>query len=203
MESSKDEIAAAGTPVQACVEPGAKSGQFGSAAAREARKSRPHQFVEAYESGGGIAWKHAHREAVPFGEAEWPARPHGHVRESELSSQLGKHTFHKVALSCRSSAGGDQEIRPASRPLEHRREGGTIIWGDACIARFSAGGQHECRERNGIAVAHLAARWRSRHIHELVTGANDGDQRTPECAHRGSAGESQECQLPWGQNLTC
>ena len=62
---------------------------------------------------------------------------------------------------------------------------------------LSASGEHECRKRDGIAVAHLAVCRRSRHINELVAGANDGDSRTPEYAHRGLAGESQECQLPW------
>jgi len=45
--------------------------------------------------------------------------------------------------------------------------------------------------------------WRlaDRHIDEFVAGANDSDSRTPEYAHRGSAGESQQCQLSRAQNF--
>src|SRR5580692_1998128 len=85
LDTSKDEMGAAGTRVQVCVEPGAQSGQFSSPATREACKRWSHQFVEAHECGRGIAGKHTHRDTTPFGKAEWPAWPHGYVRELKLS----------------------------------------------------------------------------------------------------------------------
>ena len=139
--------------------------------------------MEAYEGGRGITRKHAHRHAAPFGEAEWPARPYGYVCESEFCAQISKHTFDEIALSFGGAAYGDQEIRAASCPSEHRRQGGMIICSDAFVARFSTGREHERGKRYGIAVPHLAARWRGRGINKLVTSANDRNSWTSKYAH--------------------
>jgi hypothetical protein len=85
--------------------------------------------------------------------------------------------------------------------LEHRRKGLAIIRSYAFIPRFSASGEHERGERDGVAVTHLAARRRGRHIDEFVAGANDGDSRTSKHPDSRLAGESQERQLSRGQDL--
>jgi hypothetical protein len=157
--------------------------------------------VEAYEGGRGIPRKHTDRHAAPFGEAEWPAWPYGYVRESEFSAQISKHTFDEIALSFGGAACGDQEIRAASCPSEHRRQGGMIICSDAFVARFSTGREHERGKRYGIAVPHLAARRRGRDINKFVASANDCHSRTSKYAHRGFAGESKKRQLPRVQDL--
>src|SRR6267154_2772244 len=118
METSQDEVAAAGTSVEICVEMRLQYRKSDCAAAGETRKSGSHQFLEAHGSGGGISWKHAHRDASPFSEAEWSARPHRYVCEVEFSAQLGEGAFHEVALPFRSSAGGDQQIGVTSCTLE-------------------------------------------------------------------------------------
>ena len=65
------------------------------------------------------------------------------MRESELSSQLSKHTFDKIALPDRGSSGGDQHVRIAPSPLEHSRQGYAIVQSDAFKARFATGGEHQ------------------------------------------------------------
>ena len=187
---------AARSRVQLCIEPCAQPRQFISPATRKACKSRRHQLVEAHKCGRGISRKHTHRHTTPLGKTEWPARPHGYVHEVKFSAQSGQDIFHKVAFSCRSSSSRDQQIRAEPCPLEHRREVSMIVWSDAFIARFSAGGKNQRGKHDGIAVSHLAVRRFGGHIHEFVAGTNDCNSRTPECAHGRFAGESQECQFP-------
>src|SRR6266446_3033299 len=125
METSQDEVAAAGTSVEICVEMRLQYRKSDCAAAGETRKSGSHQFLEAHESGGGISWKHAHRDAVPISEAERSARPHGYLREVKFSVQLGEGAFHEVALPFRSSTGGDQQVCVTSCTLKDCRERST------------------------------------------------------------------------------
>src|SRR5258706_2332607 len=202
METSQDEVAAAGTSVEICVERRLQYRKSDCAAAGETRKSGSHQFLEAHESGGGISWKHAHRDATPFSEAERSARTHGYLCEMEFSAQLREGAFHEVALPFRSSAGGDQQIRVTWCPLENCRESSAVVSCHAFIARFSAGGEHERRKRDGIAVAHLTVCRRSRRINEFIARANDSDSRTPEYTHCGLPGKSEERQFSGIQNFS-
>src|SRR5258706_13158692 len=202
METSQDEVAAAGTSVEICVEMRLQYRKSDCAAAGETRKSGSHQFLEAHESGGGISWKHAQRGATPFSEADRSARPRGSLCEMEFSAQLREGAFHEVALPFRSSAGGDQQIRVTSCPLENCRESSAVVSRHAFIARFSAGGEHERRERDGIAVAHLTVCRRGGRINEFTARANDSDLRTAEYTHCGLPGKSEERQFSRIQNFS-
>jgi len=120
----------------------------------------------------------------------------------KIGAQLSKDTFDKIALPCRSPTGGDQHVHAKLSTLKNRGEGSAAISCDTFIARLGPSGEHEGRKRDGIAVAHLTVRWRCACINKFVAGANDSDSWTTEYAHRGSAGESQECQLSRVQNFT-